>query len=49
MGCPENFLNGISKSNGEAGGMSQWLKALVVLVEDLDSVSSTYIVAHNQL
>jgi hypothetical protein len=32
-----------------AGEMAQWLKALVVLPEDLGSIPSTYTAAYNSL
>jgi hypothetical protein len=37
------------KVEGGAGEMLMWLRVLVALPEDLDSVSSTHTAAHNHL
>lgn len=41
--------NILSKQQFWARAMAQWLRELTVLIEDLDSVSSTHVVTHNHL
>lgn len=38
-----------NESDGEAGEVAQWLRALAALAEDMSLVHSTHVVAHNHL
>jgi len=43
------FYVNIKKKDQRVGGMAQWLRALTALPEDLSSIPSNHMVAHNHL